>query len=99
MLNFAWRWAEVGDNVLLHDRYHPERDLMSGVIAVVNRVKGDTSIGVRVDENGITRWVWPTPLFLHPAPLDPAESCRICDEHAAHPAPRTSAAHPKELIP
>ena len=83
MLKFAWRWAEVGDAVLVHDRDDIERDLMPGVISVANRNKSDTSIGVRVDDNGETRWVWPTPLFMHPRPLDPEESCWICDQNSA----------------
>lgn len=87
MLRFAWRWAAVGEQVLVHDREHPERDLMNGIVAVAKRVKHDTTIGIKVDDNGETRWVWPTPLFVHPNPLDPNESCWICEENAA----RTSA--------
>lgn len=87
MMRYAWRWAEVGDKVLVHDREHLERDLLAGVVAVVKRDKQHHSIGIRVDDNGQNRWVWPTPLFVHPDPLDPDESCWICDENAARVTP------------
>ena len=95
MLRFAWRWAQVGDRVLVHDRENLERDLMNGVVAVVNRVNHDTSIGIKLDDNGETQWLWPTPLFVHPSPLDPDESCWICKENAV-PTPPPNLSPTKE---
>ena len=82
-MKFAWRWAQVGDPVLVHDRNDIERDLMPGVIAVVKRDRSNMSIGVRVEDGDETRLVWMTSLFMHPRPLDPEESCWICDQNNA----------------
>lgn len=83
MLKFAWRWADVGDKVLIHDRNKIERDLIPGVVAYVSRVSSVTTMGVRVVDEGVEKMIWPTPLFVHPDPLDPAETdCWICAENA-----------------
>lgn len=83
MLKFAWRWSQIGDAVFVHDRNDIERDLMPGVIAAVDRDRSDVSIGVKVDDGDGPRWVWMTPLFMHPRPLDSEESCWICDQNDA----------------
>ncbi len=81
MLKFAWRWMKVGDRVLVHDRHNLERDLMPGVVEHVTRLDGQTGIGVRLSGESEPRYLWPTPLFVHPDPLDADEQCRICDEN------------------
>lgn len=83
MLKFAWRWAQVGDKVLLHDRHNLERALIPGVVEFVTRVDRQTRLGIRIGEDNETRFVWPTPLFVHPDPLDAAETCWICAENDA----------------
>ncbi len=95
MLSFAWRWAKVGDEVLIHDRHNVERDLIPGVVAFVTKAKRVTTIGVRLVDHGVEKVIWPTPLFVHPNPLDPNEvGCWICEENDARrslrPQPETS---------
>lgn len=80
MLKFTWRWTKVGDKVLVHDRHNLERGLIPGVVAAANRIDRETRIGIRIVEDGETRFLWPSPLFVHPDPLDPAETCWICAE-------------------
>ena len=81
VLKFAWRWAKVDDKVLVHDLHNLERALIPGVVAVVKRVDRQTRLGIRIVENGETRFVWPGQLFVHPDPLDPAETCWICADN------------------
>lgn len=83
MLKFAWRWAKVGDNVLVHDRQHPEAGLLSGVVDTVRRDPHSTQLGIRVGENGTSRVIWPGQACIHPDPLDPDESCTMCARHGA----------------
>jgi hypothetical protein len=88
MLSFAWRWSKVGDKVLIHDRHNVERELLPGVVAYATRAKRVTTIGVRLMDNGVEKMIWPTPLFVHPDPLDPNEvGCWICEENNARTSP------------
>ena len=83
MLKFAWRWARVGDAVLVHDRRAPHKGLQPGTVAFNERVEGITRLGVRIAENGSYRIVWPAQACVHPDPLDVNESCTTCLEAAA----------------
>lgn len=95
MLSFAWRWASVGNKVLIHDRHDVDRDLIPGVIAYVSRVDQVTKIGVRVVDKGVEKMLWPTPLFVHPDPLDPNElGCWICK---ANDKRNVLAPHPEKV--
>jgi hypothetical protein len=80
MLRFAWRWAQVGDPVLVHDRKHPEKGLLEGTVAFVRRANRITQLGIRVTDNDNSYVVWPAPACVHPDPLDPDEACWTCDQ-------------------
>lgn len=78
MHRFAWRWAQVGDTVLV--RKHPEQGLLEGTVAFVRRANRITQLGIRVTDNDNSHVVWPTSACVHPDPLDPDEACWTCDQ-------------------
>ena len=83
MLKFAWRWARVGDPVLVHDRNHPEKGLLKGIVTYVQRNNRITQLGVRITDNDNSRVIWPAQACVDPDPLDPDESCWTCDQQPA----------------
>lgn len=80
MLNFAWRWTRDGDHVLVHDRQQPEKRLIEGTVAFVERAGRVTRLGVRIVDGDGRHVVWPAQACVHPDPLDPEEQCSTCDE-------------------
>lgn len=84
MLRFAWRWIRRGDRVLVHDIDDQDTPLRPGVVTHVERGRSGTRAGIRldpVDENPV---VWMPSVYVHPDPLDPEESCPMCDHRNAH---------------
>ncbi|MGH1490774.1 MAG: hypothetical protein ACRBK7_15515 [Acidimicrobiales bacterium] len=79
MLRFAWRWAEVGDRVVVHATDDPAQAPLAGVIAFVDRPDGVTMVGVRVGTNGDGHVIWPFRSDVHSDPADPGEHCIRCD--------------------
>lgn len=80
MLSFAWRWAQVGDAVLVHGDGGRERSLTPGAVRFVRRRGRETKLGIEVVEDGEATVLWPFRADIHPDPLDPAERCIRCDE-------------------
>lgn len=83
MLNFAWRWAEVGDAVLVHSAKEPLLPPASGVVVNVERSRGTSRLGIRLGADGGSRIEWPSQQRVHSDPVDPEERCWRCEEAAA----------------
>lgn len=79
MLNFDWRWATVGQRVLVHDDSRPGSPMAPGTVAFVRRRRQDTAVGVRLEEDGRATIVWPSRYQVHLDPRDPRDECRRCD--------------------
>jgi hypothetical protein len=78
MLNFDWRWATVGQPVLVHDDSRLGSPMTAGKVAFVERRRQDTAVGVRL-EDGDNTVVWPTRFQVHLDPRDPNDECQRCD--------------------
>lgn len=79
MLRFAWRWAQVGDVVVVHDNVASPKELTDGVVAFVERSSQETNVGIRLATDGGNRVVWPSRFDVHPEPFDAGERCIRCD--------------------
>ena len=75
MLRFDWNALLPGDQVLVHGA---DMTLSSGVVAMVDVLKGSNGVGVRVRTDGQEAIVWPSPLVVHSDPCDPGEPCWQC---------------------
>lgn len=75
MMSFAWRWAQVGDRVNVHDHEAPHT-LMPGVVTRVRRSQHGTDVVIRLDgERSVQRFARQ---YVHRDPKDPAEACPLC---------------------
>ena len=75
MLRFDWNALLAGDQVLVHGA---DMALSSGVVAMVDVLKGSNGVGVRVRTNGQEVILWPSRLAVHSDPCDPTEPCWQC---------------------
>jgi hypothetical protein len=75
MMTFAWRWAQVGDRVSVHQHDDPHA-LVPGVIARVRRTPHHTDVAIRLDGEGAARH-FPRQ-YVHSDPKGPAEICPLC---------------------
>ncbi|MDY7106550.1 MAG: hypothetical protein S0880_35695 [Actinomycetota bacterium] len=95
MLDFAWRFAEVGDKVLVHRVGRAVGRATPGVVAYVERSRGKTRLGIRTEDGGDSNIEWPSQQRVHPDPVDPGERCWRCDEAAGVATAATGAAEPE----
>lgn len=77
MLSFAWRWCQAGDRVLVH-RDGKTTALQPGVVTFAERPPPKTFVSIRLDGDDSAR-VYADPSRVHPDPLDPEESCSLCE--------------------
>lgn len=75
MLRFDWNALLPGDQVLVHGA---DMTLSSGVVAIVDVLKGSNGVGVRVTGDGQKVILWPSRLVVHSDPCDPGEPCWQC---------------------
>jgi len=88
VLRFDWNALLPGDQVLVHGA---DMTLSSGVVAMVDVLKGSNGVGVRVRTDGQEAILWPSRLVVHSDPCDPTEPCWQCralsDPGEVRPAP------------
>lgn len=82
MLSFDWRWATVGQQVLLHDDTRADSPLVRGEVAFIERRRQGTAVGIRVHDGGPDTVLWPAPQQVHLDPRDPSDECWRCDRTA-----------------
>jgi len=75
VLRFDWNALLPGDQVLVHGA---DMALSSGVVAMVDVLKGSNGVGVRVTTDGQELILWPSRLAVHCDPCDPNEPCWQC---------------------
>lgn len=75
MMSFAWRWAQVGDRVQVHDREAPHA-LVPGVVARVRRSLNGVDVAIRLDDGSSVQPY--ARQYVHSDPKDPAEPCPLC---------------------
>jgi hypothetical protein len=76
VLRFDWNALLPGDQVLVHGA--SDMTLSSGVVALVDVLKGSNGVGVRVTTDGRGVILWPSRLAVHSDPCDPTEPCWQC---------------------
>jgi len=83
VLDFDWRWIQVGQQVTVHDDSTSPSVLQPATVAFVDRRTGSTRVGVRIVPAVDAPVIWPTQQQVHPVPPNPAEPCWRCVELAA----------------
>lgn len=87
MMSFAWRWAQVGDRVHVHQHDLPHT-LVPGVVARVLRSPRRTDVAIRLDHEDSVHRI--PRQYVHSDPKDPAERCPLCERIADMGAERTA---------
>lgn len=80
MMEFAWRWAQVGERVHVHHHNAPHT-LMPGVVSRVRRFPDRTDVAIRLDDEHTARRF--ARQYVHSDPRDPAEVCPLCQLSAS----------------